>query len=87
MATKRTAPAPVETTPAAEVTHQQTVNDGIAAVIAAHGIDAQKARYKAMWAIAWQAFVESIDTGDFDALVQRAIANVGALPAGWEVAR
>jgi len=53
-------------------------------VIEKHGIDVQKNRYKAMRAIAWQAFVESIEAGDFDALVERASTNVDA-PPGWEI--
>lgn len=79
MASKSTSPAEVE------VTHQQIVNVGIVNVIETHGIDIQKNRYKAMRAIAWQAFVESIEAGDFDGLVQRAIANVDTLPSGWEI--
>lgn len=74
--------APVETT---ETTPLETVNEGIAKVIQAHGIDVQKNRYKAMRAIAWQAFAESIEAGEFDALVERAIANVDSLPSGWEI--
>ncbi|WP_168627935.1 hypothetical protein [Cryobacterium sp. BB307] len=82
MATKNTVPVEVE---AVEPTLQQIVNEGIAKVIEAHGIDVQKNRYKAMRAMAWQAFVEVIEADDFDALVQRAIANVGNLPSGWEI--
>ena len=72
-------------TEAAEPTPLQIVNGGIAKVIEAHGIDVQKNRYKAMRAIAWQAFVERIEAGEFDALVQRASANVNELPSGWEI--
>ncbi|QYW01501.1 hypothetical protein SEA_STORMBREAKER8_39 [Microbacterium phage Stormbreaker8] len=75
----------VETEETSEPTLKQIVNDGILAVIEAHGIDVQKNRYKAMRAIAWQAFVESIEAGDFDGLVDRAIANVDELPTGWEI--
>ncbi|AUX83565.1 hypothetical protein PBI_BALSA_39 [Microbacterium phage Balsa] len=75
----------VETEESSEPTLKQIVNDGILAVIEAHGIDVQKNRYKAMRAIAWQAFVESIEAGDFDGLVDRAIANVDELPTGWEI--
>lgn len=63
----------------------QLVNDGIMQVIDAHGINVQKNRYKAMRAIAWQAFIESLEAGDFDRLVERAIANVDNLPSGWEI--
>ena len=68
-----------------EPTLKQLVNEGIAKVIDATGIDVQKNRYKAMRAIAWQAFVEAIEGDDFDGLVDRAIANVDELPTGWEI--
>lgn len=84
MTTKNTTPA-AEVQEAAEPTPLQIVNDGIVRVIEAHGIDVQKNRYKAMRAIAWQAFIESIEAGDFDALVGRASAAVGDLPSGWEI--
>jgi hypothetical protein len=96
MATKRSTKAAVledETTEAeveveaTEPTTKQIVNEGIARVIEATGIDVQKNRYKAMRAIAFQAFTEAIESGDFDALVDRAIANVDELPAGWEIER
>ncbi|WP_136053595.1 hypothetical protein [Microbacterium sp. K5D] len=61
------------------------VNDGIMQVIEDHDINVQKSRYKAMRAIAWQAFIESIDAGDFHALVERASTNVDNLPSGWEL--
>jgi ribosomal protein L12E/L44/L45/RPP1/RPP2 len=80
--TKSTTKAAVET---AEQTPLEIVNAGIMQVIEAHGIDIQKARYKAMRAIAWQAFIESIETGDFEELVNRASGNVDDLPAGWEL--
>jgi len=86
MATKTTANStPVEATEAAEPTHLEIVDAGIRKIVADHGIDIQKARYKAMRAIAWQAFVEAIEAGDFDALVERASANVDELPSGWEL--
>ncbi|QDF15768.1 hypothetical protein SEA_FINNY_40 [Microbacterium phage Finny] len=75
----------VEETEVAEPTNKQIVNDGIVRVIEAHGIDVQKNRYKAMRAIAWQAFVNAIEDGTFDALVDEAIANVDELPTGWEI--
>lgn len=71
----------------AEPTTKQLINEGIVAVIEATGIDVQKNRYKAMRAIAFQAFSEAIEAGDFDALVERAIANVDDLPSGWEIER
>lgn len=71
----------------AEPTTKQVINEGIAAVIEATGIDVQKNRYKAMRAIAFQAFSEAIESGDFDGLVERAIANIDELPAGWEIER
>lgn len=91
MATKNTTKAAVleneETTEAVEVTTKQVINEGIDRVIAATGVDSQKARYKAMRAIAFEAFAQAIESGEFDALVDAAIANVDELPAGWEVER
>lgn len=82
MATKNTTTA----TEAAKPTTQQVVNDGIVRVIQAHNIDAQKNRYKAMRAIAWQAFAQAVEAGTFDLLVSATIKNVEKLPAGWEIA-
>ena len=96
MATKRTSTkaavledetveAEVEET--TEPTTKQLINEGIAKVIDATGIDVQKNRYKAMRAIAFQAFLEAIESDDFDRLVDAAIANIDELPAGWEIER
>jgi hypothetical protein len=86
--------APVETVETDEVedvtvepTTKQLISEGIVTVIEATGVDSQKARYKAMRAIAYQAFQEAIESGDFDDLVQRAIDNSGELPSGWELER
>jgi hypothetical protein len=70
-----------------EPTTKQVINDGIARVIEATGIDVQKNRYKAMRAIAFQAFANAIADGTFDDLVDEAIANVDELPSGWEIER
>lgn len=87
MATKNTAAVLDETVDevSAEPTAKQIINDGIARVIDATGIDVQKNRYKAMRAIAFQAFSEAIENGTFDQLVDDAIANVDELPSGWEI--
>lgn len=88
MATKNTAAVldeEIEGTEASEPTPKQIINEGIARVVETTGIDIQKARYKAMRAIAFQAFVEAIEADDFDALVDRALANIDELPAGWEI--
>lgn len=77
----------VEETVVAEPTTKQVINEGIARVIEATGIDVQKNRYKAMRAIAFQAFVDAIESDEFDDLVTRAIANVDSLPSGWEIER
>ena len=87
MATKNTAAVldeELETTEA-EITDKQIINEGILRVVESTGIDVQKSRYKAMRAIAHQAFIEAIETDDFDGLVDRAIANVDNLPTGWEI--
>lgn len=83
MATTKSTPTQAE--PANELTPQEIVNEGIARVIEATGIDVQKNRYKAMRAIAWQSFAEAIKAGTFDALVAAAIANVEQLPSGWGI--
>jgi hypothetical protein len=85
MATKTTAKSTAKATETVELTPLQAVEAGIKQVVADHDINIQKSKYKAMRAIAWQAFVEAIEAGDFDALVERASANVGDLPAGWEL--
>jgi hypothetical protein len=77
----------VEIENTSEPTTKQIINEGIARVIEATGIDVQKNRYKAMRAIAFQAFAESIDAGDFDRLVDEALANIDELPSGWEIER
>lgn len=77
----------VEETEELELTTKQIINEGIARVIDATGIDVQKNRYKAMRAIAFQAFANAIAAGEFDALVDEAIENVDELPAGWEIER
>ena len=68
-------------------TDKDIVDAGINRMVEALGIDVQKARYKAMRAIAWQAFIEYIDEDIFDDLVERAITNAPDLPSGWELAR
>lgn len=68
-------------------TDKDIVDAGINRMVEALGIDVQKARYKAMRAIAWQAFIEYIDEDIFDDLVERAIVNAPDLPSGWGLAR
>lgn len=74
-----------EKTPAQ--TDKSIVEAGINRVVDSLGLDVQKAKYKAMRAIAWQAFIEYIDIDDFEDLVNRAIENSADLPTGWEVAK
>ena len=86
MTTKATTIKDIETVEQAEAAELLAIVDaGIKQIVAAHDINIQKNRYKAMRAIAWQAFVESIEAGDFDALVERASGNVENLPSGWEL--
>lgn len=77
-APKKTAPKPVDENKAA-------VESAISLVVDKLGLDNQKARYKAQRAIAYQAFVEAIEAGEFADLVERAIDNAGELPTGWTV--
>lgn len=76
-----------DVTESAEPTTKQIISDGIVRVVEATGVDVQKNRYKAMRAIAFQAFSEAIESGDFEALVERAIQNADSLPAGWGLER
>lgn len=97
MATARkpsTKPAVLETEAEEEVetataapTEKQIINEAITRVVEATGVDIQKSRYKAMRAIAFQAFVNAIADGSFEDLVDEAIANVDSLPSGWEIER
>ena len=77
----------IETEVEAEATEKQIINEAIGRVVEATGIDVQKNRYKAMRAIAFQAFSNAIADGTFDDLVDEAIANVDNLPSGWEIER
>lgn len=70
-----------------ELTPKQIINTGITQVLESSGIDVQHSRYKAMRAIAYQAFVNAIEDGSFDELVEQAIANADDLPSGWELER
>ena len=70
-----------------EISEKKLINDGIVKFVEATGIDGQKNRYKAMRAIAFQAFVDAIAEGTFDDLVDEAIANADSLPSGWELER
>lgn len=70
-----------------ELTDKQIINEAIARVVETTGIDVQKNRYKAMRAIAFQAFSNAIADGSFDDLVDEAISNVDNLPSGWEIER
>ncbi|WP_460802282.1 hypothetical protein [Microbacterium sp. GXF6406] len=84
MASKNTT---VETVEAAQFDEAEPiVYAAITRMMEAHGITVQHARYKAMRAIAFQAFVNAIEDGSFDALVDEAIDNAGNLPRGWELA-
>jgi hypothetical protein len=77
----------VEEEVTAEATTKQIINEAIGRVVEATGVDVQKNRYKAMRAIAFQAFSNAIADGTFDDLVDEAIANVDELPSGWEIER
>lgn len=76
-----------EETTEVELTTKQVINEGIDRVIEATGIDGQKSRYKAMRAVAYEAFAQAVENGTFDDLIESAISNVDELPAGWELER
>jgi hypothetical protein len=87
LATKNPAAATVHAVTIDGPSTLEIVNAGIAQVIEVTGIDTQKNRYKAMRAIAYQAFTEAIENGTFESLVDRALANVDSLPSGWQIER
>lgn len=66
---------------------KQTIKEGVDSFIDSTGIDGGHHRYKAIRAIAYQAFSEAVESGDFDALVKRALKNVDSLPVGWGLER
>lgn len=77
----------IEAETTAELSEKQIINEAIGRVVEATGIDVQKNRYKAMRAIAFQAFSNAIADGSFDDLVDEAISNIDNLPSGWEIER
>lgn len=70
-----------------EVSTKQVVKAGIDAFVGKAGLDGGHHRYKAIRAIAYQAFSEAVDAGDFDGLVSRALKNADSLPIGWGLER
>ena len=70
-----------------EASVKQIINGAITRVLESTSVPGQHNRYKAMRAIAFQAFSNAIDDGTFDDLVDEAITNVDALPSGWELER
>ncbi|WP_298860812.1 hypothetical protein [uncultured Microbacterium sp.] len=85
MASKRaTTSTPVETIEAAAFDEAlPAINDALDRFIKSVTVTSTHYRYKAIRAIAFQAFTNAIEDGTFDALVDQAIANAGDLPAGW----
>lgn len=86
MASKTTTSTPVETIEAAAFDEAlPTIDDAIDRFIKSVTVTSTHYRYKAIRAIAYQAFTNAIEDGSFDALVDQAINNAGELPAGWGV--
>lgn len=92
MASKRTSTKSAKTLKAVEIVEEAQFDEALAPieeaiqqVISTFGVTVQRARLKGIRALAYQAFVDSIEAGTFDDLVQRAIGNVSNLPTGWTV--
>lgn len=86
MASKTTTSTPVETIEAAAFDEAMpAINDALDRFIKSVTVTSTHYRYKAIRAIAYQAFTNAIEDGSFDALVDQAINNAGELPAGWGV--
>ena len=67
-----------------EPTVERIINDAIVRVVEDQGMDGQKARYKAMRAMAYVAMSNIITTeGNLDGLVQETLDSVDDLPYGW----
>ena len=67
-----------------EPTVEGIIKDAISRVIEDQGLDGQKARYKAMRAMAYVAMSNIITTeGNLDGLVQETLDSVDDLPYGW----
>ena len=67
-----------------EPTVEGIIKDAISRVIEDQGLDGQKARYKAMRAMAYMAMSNIITTeGNLDGLVQETLDSVDDLPYGW----
>lgn len=67
-----------------EPTVEGIIKYAISLVIEDQGLDGQKARYKAMRAMAYVAMSKIIDTeGNLDGLVQETLDSVDDLPYGW----
>lgn len=86
MATRKTSKV-AETEATEELSMKQIVKDGIDTFVEKSGIDGGHHRYKAIRAIAYQAFTEAVEAGDFDDLVTRALKNADSLPTGWGLER
>lgn len=86
MATKTPAKKTTKKADPKEVTHKTIIEGGITQFIEKAGMEGQKARYKAQRAIAYQAFLESVEAQDFEDLVERALENIDELPTGWSIA-
>lgn len=83
MASKNTT---VETVEAAQFDEAlPAINDALDRFIKSVTVTSTHYRYKAIRAIAFQAFTNAIEDGTFDALVEQAINNAGNLPTGWGV--
>ena len=78
-------PAVLEEDIVEEISYKKEIEAGISRLTESVTVNGQHFRYKAMRAIAYQAFIEAIDTGEFDGLVDRAISNADDLPRGWEL--
>lgn len=66
-----------------EPTTKSIIEAGISRFVEEANINNQKARYKAQRAIAFQAFKELIESGEFEDVIDRALEGAAELPSGW----
>lgn len=65
--------------------YKSLIDNMIDKVVKETGVEGQKNRQKAMRAIAYQAFCELIDSGQFSSVTIRALENAENLPHGWKL--
>lgn len=67
--------------------HKVTIEEAIADVVGTFGVSVKRSRLKGLRALAYFAFVNAIENGTLDDLVEQTKAGVDELPTGWTLER